>query len=308
MRSEKQIDSLPYEIVLKIFSYLSLTEIKNISLTCKFLQEISNNSNLWKSAIPFIETISPSIDDILNSPRYQLIHTIAINIESKDLAKTINGVFLINSVKHIILFSKETLNNLVEKPEENELTFVGSDIEDFIRGIHYSRIKTYNGPKKCLELPIKAISKKLHKLREISITESILNKDQLFELLKVISLKEGSDFIKVRLKSNTQIQPRTKDTHILSLANTLCGLSARLNAIIILDRELRKLHIDQSCVVLTNKSKFEIDYTTINGHVPCLDIISALSNIKGKEDNLTLSVAAKEVSALIVSIQDQPNL
>ena len=109
----------------------------------------------------------------------------------------------------------------------------------------------------------------------------------------------------IDLETSVQLLPRSKETLLVGLTKTLFGLSARLCSLCATNENLNSLRIKQTCTVHTGNTSLTFSYRAKNSLVPCLDIFSALLNIKGNLDFLNLSVAGIETNAILMRAQDQ---
>ena len=154
-------------------------------------------------------------------------------------------------------------------------------------------------------IPFKTNHSHSLRLQQITISEAGITKNQLLELLSAIDRKNGTSITSISLETSVHLLPRSKETLIVGLTKILFGLSARLCSLCATNESLNSLKVKQTCTVHTTNSSLTFSYRANNGLVPCLDIFSALLNIKGKLDSLDLSVAGVETNAILIRAQDQ---
>ena len=230
-----------------------------------------------------------------------------IHLKLKNLNELIRQVLCSTFINHLSLYTI-SLNHLIKGPPEDEIVILRSTVDDLIRGIHFSKLKPYPGPKKPpkhLSIPFKTNHSHSLRLQQITISEAGITKNQLLELLSTIDRKNGSSITSISLETSVHLLPRSKETLIVGLTKILFGLSARLCSLYATNESLNSLKVKQTCTVHTTNSSLTFSYRANNGLVPCLDIFSVLLNIKGKLDSLDLSVAGIETNAILIRAQDQ---
>ena len=301
-----QLEDLPYELVLKILHYLPIADLKNLSSTSKSCLKLTEDPRLWDKATLHVKNDSPRVLTAIRSPRFKLIQSIKIHLKLQNLNELIKQVLCHTFINHLSLYTL-SLNHLIKGPPEDEIVILRSDGDDLIRGIHFSKLKTYPRPKKPpkqLSIPLKTNHSQI-RLQQISISEAGITKNQLLELLSAIDRNNGTSITSISLETSVHLPPRSKETLIVGLTKILFGLSARLSSLCATNESLNSLKVKQTCIVHTTNSSLTFSYRARNGLVPCLDIFSALLNIKGKLDSLNLSVAGVETNAILIRAQDQ---
>ena len=302
-----QLEDLPYELVLKILHYLPIADLKNFSSTSKSCLKLAEDPRLWDTATLHVKNYSPKVLTAIQSPRFKLIQSIKIHLKLQNLNELIKQVLCNTFINHLSLYTI-SLNHLIKGPPEDEIVILRSTVDDLIRGIHFSKLKPYPGPNKPpkhLSIPLKTNHSHSLRLQQISISEAGITKNQLLELLSAIDRNNGTSITSISLETSVHLPPRSKETLIVGLTKILFGLSARLSSLCATNESLNSLKVKQTCIVHTTNSSLTFSYRARNGLVPCLDIFSALLNIKGKLDSLNLSVAGVETNAILIRAQDQ---
>ena len=301
-----QLEDLPYELVLKILHYLPIADLKNLSSTSKSCFKLAEDPRLWDKATLHVKNDSPRVLTAIRSPRFKLIQSLKIHLKLQNLNELIKQILCHTFINHLSLYTL-SLNHLIKGPPEDEIVILRSDGDDLIRGIHFSKLKPYPRPKKPpkqLSIPLKTNHSQI-RLQQISISEAGITKNQLLELLSAIDRENGTSITSISLETSVHLPPRSKETLIVGLTKILFGLSARLCSLYATNESLNSLKVKQTCTVHTINSSLTFSYRANNGLVPCLDIFSALLNIKGKLDSLNLSVAGVETNAILIRAQDQ---
>ena len=300
-----QIEELPCELIINILSYLPITDLKNFSTTSKLCLDISRDPSLWKKAALLVSTNSREIFTLIQSTRFKFTQNIKIDLNLKILNELVQKVLSTTSIKHLYLYTTP-LNRLLEEPGEEEIIILRSTLDDLIRGIHFSKLRGYFGPKyppSYIHIPFRISHPNPPKLQQITINEAGISRGQLLEFLRALHSKEYD--ILINLESTSYLLSRTPDTITTGLAKILYGLSARLSSLCTIYGELGTLKIKQTCTVYTLDSIHTFSYKAKNGLVPCLNIFSTLLNIKSKIDLAEFSVAGLETNAILLRVQDQ---
>ena len=305
-----QLEDLPQELVFKILYYLPITDLKNFSSTSKSCFKLAEDPRLWDAAILHVKSNSsnvPSTLSALQNTRFKLIQSIKISQKLKNLNNLISQILCSTIVNHLSLYTI-SLNHMIKGPPEDEIVILRSTVDDLIRGIHFSRLNSYSDPRKPpreLSIPFEINDPHPIRLQQISIGEAGITRNQLLKLLSNIDKNGGSSIKLIELETSVYLPQRSKETLLVGLAKTLFELSARLCSLCATNENLNSLRIKQTCTVHTGNTSLTFSYRAKNSLVPCLDIFSALLNIKGNLDFLNLSVAGIETNAILMRAQDQ---